>query len=71
MFIVLRVFKNNTTLRLSFSELKWLVKCYWKVENVVEVHQCSRVELDSPPPTRVIITRTRDKFEVVGGCKMC
>ena len=51
---------------LSFDERKWLPKCYWKVENVVEVQRRWRVEFDTPPPTRVTITRIRDKFEVDG-----
>ena len=52
--------------KLSFDELKWLQKCYWKVENVVEVQRRWRVEFATPPPTRVTITRIRDKFEVHG-----
>ena len=52
--------------KLSFDERKWLLKCYWKVENVVEVQLCWRVEFGTPPPTRVTITRIRDKFEVDG-----
>ena len=52
--------------KLSFHERKWLLKCYWKVENVVEVQRRWRVEFGTPPPTRVTITRIRDKFEVVG-----
>lgn len=52
--------------KLSFEERKWLLKCYWKVENVVEVQRRWRVEFGTPPPTRVTITRIRDKFEVDG-----
>ena len=50
--------------KLSFNERK----CYWKVENVVEVQRHWRVEFGTPPPptTRVTITRIRDKFEVDG-----
>ena len=49
--------------KLSFDERMWLLKCYWKVENVkfsdgglnlVHHHQI------------VTITRIRDKFEVNG-----
>ena len=32
--------------KLSFHERKWLLKCYWKVENVVDVQQHLRVEFD-------------------------
>ena len=49
--------------KLSFDERKWLLKCYWKVENVVEVQQRWRVEFGTPPP-RVTITRIRDRLEV-------
>ena len=52
--------------KLSFDERKWLLKCYWKVENVIEVQRRWRIEFGTPPPTRVTITRIRDKFEVVG-----
>ena len=50
--------------KLSFDERKWLLK-YWKFENV-EVQRRWRVEFGTPPPTRVTITRIRDKFEVNG-----
>ena len=63
-FIVLHVFKTNMAVKLSIDERKWLLKCYWKAENV-EVQICWRVEFD-PPPTRATITRIRDKFEVDG-----
>ena len=46
--------------------VKWLLKCYWKFENVVEVQRRLRIEFGTPPPTRVTITRFRDKFEVDG-----
>ena len=39
---------------------------YWKVENVVEVQRRWRVEFGTPPPTRVTISRIRDKYEVDG-----
>ena len=51
--------------KLSFDECKWLLKCYWKVENVVGVQWCSGAKFGTPP-TRVTITRIRDKFEVDG-----
>ena len=56
-------------MKLSFDERRWLLKCYWKVENVVEVQARWRVEFGTPPPTRVTITRIRDKFEVYGMVK--
>ena len=36
------------------------------MENVVGVQRRWRVEFGTPPPTRVTITRIRDKFEVDG-----
>ena len=50
--------------KLLFDERKWLLKCYWKVENVVEVQRRWRIEFGTPPSTMVTITRIRDKFEV-------
>ena len=52
--------------KLSFDERKWLLKCYWKVKNVVEVQRRWRVKFGTSPPTRVTITRIRNKFEVDG-----
>ena len=52
--------------KLSFDERKWLLKCYWRMESVVEVQRLWRVEFSTLPPTRVTITRIRDKFEVNG-----
>ena len=60
--------------KLIFDERKWLLKCYWKVRNVVEVQRHWRIVIGTPPPpppppptttttTRVTITRIRDKFE--------
>lgn len=45
--------------KLSFEERKWLLKCYWKVGNVVEVQRW-RVEFGTPPQTRVTNNSTRD-----------
>ena len=42
-----------------------VLKRYWKVENVVEVRRCWRVEFGTAPP-RVTITRIGDMFEVDG-----
>ena len=51
-------------MKLSFDERKWLLKCYWKVENVVEVQRGWKVEFGTSPPKSVTITRIRDKFGV-------
>ena len=49
--------------KLLFDERKWLLKCYWKVQNIVEDQRRCRVEFGTPPPT---ITRIRDTFEADG-----
>ncbi|KAJ4441555.1 hypothetical protein ANN_11411 [Periplaneta americana] len=54
------------TVQLSFDECKWILKCYWKVENVVVVQRRWRVEFGTELPTRLTIKRIRDKFEVDG-----
>ena len=51
--------------KLPFDEHKWLLKCYWKVENV-EVQRRWKVKFDTSPLTRVKLTRIRDNFEVDG-----
>ena len=53
-------------MKLSFDERKWLLKCYWKVENVSEVQGRWKDEFGIPPPTRIKITRILEKFEVDG-----
>ena len=63
-FIVLHV-----AVKLSFDEREWLLKCYWKLENVAEVQWHWKVEFGTPPPpaaARATITRIQDKFEVDG-----
>ena len=51
--------------KLSLDEHKSFLMCYWKVEKVVEVQRRWRVKFGTPP-TRVTITRIRDKLEVDG-----
>ena len=53
------------TVKLSFDERKWLLKCYCKVGNV-EVQRRWRVKFGTPPPPRVTTTRIGDKFKVDG-----
>ena len=52
--------------RLEFEERKFILKCYWKYENTVEVQRQFKREFNKEPPTRVTITRIRDKFEADG-----
>ena len=49
--------------------IRWM--CYWKVENNVEFQRRWRIEFGTPPPTRVTITRIRDKFEVDAAVQIC
>jgi len=51
---------------LTFEQRKRSLKCYWKTENVTEVQRRWRNELGTPKPTRVTVTKIRDKFEVDG-----
>jgi transposase len=52
--------------RLNFEERKFIMKYYWKYENVHEVQKQFKKEFKKEPPTRFTITRIRDKFEVDG-----
>ncbi|KAJ4443607.1 hypothetical protein ANN_05281 [Periplaneta americana] len=52
--------------QLSFDEHKWILKYYWKVENVIEVQQRWSVEFGTEPSKKLTITRIRDKSEVDG-----
>ncbi|CAM1299642.1 Uncharacterised protein r2_g956 [Pycnogonum litorale] len=54
------------TARLNFEERKFILKCYWKYENAVEVQRQFRTEFQREPPTRVTISRIKDKFEADG-----
>ena len=52
--------------RLSFEQRKFILKCYRKYENVVEVQRQFRRQFQIDPPTRLTIRRIRDKFEADG-----
>ncbi|XP_063971908.1 uncharacterized protein LOC135159795 [Diachasmimorpha longicaudata] len=52
--------------RLSFEERKQAIKWYWEFENVNGVQRQRSREYDTEPPSRLTITRIRDKFEVHG-----
>ena len=52
--------------RLSFEERKCVLKWFWKFENVTEVQRRWKCEFGTTPPTRVTISRIRDKFEEAG-----
>ena len=55
--------------RLNFEERKFIVKCYWKTEYISEVQRRFRTEFQRDAPTRLTITRLRDKFEKDGTVK--
>lgn len=57
---------NMADVRLSFEERKCVLKWFWKFENVTEVQRQWRREFGTTPPTRVTISRIRDKFEEDG-----
>lgn len=52
--------------RLSFTEKKFILKSYWKYENVAEVQRQFSEHFSKEPPTRKTIARIRDKFENEG-----
>ena len=58
-YIVLHML-TSMAVKLLFVELKWLLKCYWKVENVVEVERRWKVAFGTPQEIMVTITRIRD-----------
>ncbi|XP_076368679.1 uncharacterized protein LOC143256014 [Tachypleus tridentatus] len=49
--------------RLRFEKTKFILKCYWKCENVTEAQRRFKREFQTDPPTRLTITHIRDKFE--------
>jgi hypothetical protein len=51
---------------LMFEQRKWLLKCYWKTENVTEVQRSWRSKFGKPPPPPVKVGNIRDKFQVSG-----
>ena len=55
--------------RLNFEERKFILKCYWKIDNISEVQRRFRMEFQRDAPTRLTITRLRDKFEEEGTVK--
>jgi hypothetical protein len=57
---------NMAEVRLNFEERKYLLKWYWKFENVVEVQRQWRHEYGTDLPSRLTIARIRDKLELHG-----
>lgn len=52
--------------RFSFEEKKFILKCYWKYENIAEVQRRFIEHFSKAPPSRPTIARIRDKFEQDG-----
>jgi hypothetical protein len=49
---------------LTFEQRKWILKYYWKTENITQVQGRWRNEFGTPSPTLVTVTKIRDKFGV-------
>jgi hypothetical protein len=45
------------SLKLLFEQHKWILNCYWKKENVIEMQRRWRSEFGTPPTTPVAITK--------------
>jgi hypothetical protein len=71
--------KETALVNLMFEQCKWILKCYWTMENVTEVHRRWRNEFGTPPPpplsppqpplpspTLLTVTVIRGKLEVYG-----
>ena len=52
--------------QLTFEEKKFILKCYWKHENIMEVQRQFNRQFQKTPPTRRTIARIKEKFEVHG-----
>ena len=52
--------------RLSFEERRFILKCYWKYENTVEVQRQFSREFQEEPPRRVSISGMSNKIEADG-----
>lgn len=55
-----------TNHRLSFEQRKFVLKWYWKHEDIIQVQKNFRKLYDTSPPTRRAIYCIRDKFEKLG-----
>ena len=49
--------------RVGFEQMKFILKCYWKYDNIVNVQRWFRIQLKTDPVTRFIIEWIKDKFE--------
>jgi transposase len=51
---------------LTNEQRKWILKQYWKIENVEKVRQKWAKEFDTSPRSRLTIYRISDKFDETG-----
>jgi hypothetical protein len=58
--------KENGVSNLTFEQHKWILTCYWKMENVTEVQRRWRNGFRTPRPTWATVTKIRDKSVVDG-----
>jgi hypothetical protein len=58
--------KKLALVNLTFEQCKWIIKCYWKMENVTKVQRHWRNKFGTPPPTRDMVTKICDKSEADG-----
>ncbi|KFM73837.1 hypothetical protein X975_01801, partial [Stegodyphus mimosarum] len=56
-------------IRFNFEERKFVLKCYWKTEDISEVRRCFRTECQRDAPARLTSTRLRHTFEEEGTVK--
>ena len=51
---------------LSIELRRWILKQYWKTENVERVRTAWEAAFNTQPPTRLKMYRIRDKFDATG-----
>jgi hypothetical protein len=51
---------------LTFEQREFILKCYWKFEDVCEVQRPWRREFATEPSTRLTISRILDKLFLTG-----
>ena len=64
-----RRLKIMAEIRLIFEQRKFILKCYWKTENISEIQRQFRMEFQRDALTWLTISRMRDQFEEEGTVK--
>jgi hypothetical protein len=62
LYVALSSVKQNGETAINVQQCKWILKCYWKVQNMNEVQKHWRNE-SGTPQTCVAIAQLCDKFE--------